>query len=164
MAAPTPALETVLAAIKTAMEAIASIGTVRVFDHTLEDDVEFLDEIGLLDADSMDLWIVELEGVSPEEGSAPGEIYEIYNLRIRYWSIRTGDEEWSKGARQKAASVCDALSGNAAVFRIGGQVQLRTPETVAIDSHGPTSIQGPEGGQLVYQTMLSLSVEARRWL
>lgn len=163
MAASTPALETVLAAIKAEIEELADIGTVKTSDHTLEDDVEFLEAEGLLDTSSMDVWIVDLLGSREIEGEAPGEVYDIHSIGIRYWSIREGDAEWSKKARQKAAEVQEKLSGNADVFRIGGQVPLYTPETVQIDAHGKTPIQGTEGTQMVFQTSLSLAVEARRW-
>lgn len=163
MTVATPALETVLAAIKTRLEALADIGVVKTSDHTLEDDIEFLEEQGLLDTSSMNVWIVDLQGSREVEGDAPGEVYVVHSIGIRYWSIREGDAEWSKKARQKAAEVQEALSGNADVFRIGGQVPLYTPETVQIDAHGKTPIQGTEGTQMVFQTSLSLAVESRRW-
>jgi hypothetical protein len=164
MATATPALETVLEAIKDAIDAIADIGTVLTSDHTLEDDIEFLEVQGLLDASSMNVWIVDLQAAPEREGDAPGEVYVIYQIGIRYWSIREADPDWSKKAREKAASVQAALSGNPDVFRIDDQVPvLDTPETVSVDSHGRTQIQGVEGTQMVFQTSLSLSVEARRW-
>lgn len=164
MAAATPALETVLAAIKTKMDALADIGTVLTSEHTLEDDVEFLESLGLIDASSMNVWIVDLQGAPEIEGDAPGEVYVVYRIGIRYWSIREGDSEWSKKARLKAAEVQETLSGSSDVFRIGGQVPLLdTPETVQVDSHGKVPIAGTEGTQMVFQTSLSLSVEARRW-
>lgn len=164
MAAATPALETVLTAIKDAIDALADIGTVLTSDHNLEDDIEFLEVKGLLDTTSMNVWIVDLQSSREVEGDAPGEVYVIYQIGIRYWSIREGDEEWSKKARQKAAEVQEALSGNSDVFRIDGQVPLLdTPEVVQIDAHGKTPIQGTEGAQMLFQTSLSLAVEARRW-
>lgn len=163
MPAASPALETVLAAIKTKIETLPSIGTVKTSDHTLEDDVDFLEDQGLLDADTMDVWIAELLGSHEQEGDAAGEVYDIYGIRIRYWSIRTGDPDWSQKARLKAEDVRQLLTGNTDVFRIGGQVQLFTPETVQIDSHGKVNIRGTEGEQMIFQTVLSLAVEARRW-
>lgn len=164
MAAASPALEMVLAAIKTEIEELADIGTVKTSDHTLEDDVEFLEAEGLLDTSSMNVWIVDLQAAPEVEGDAPGEVYVIYRIGIRYWSIREGDADWSKKARQKAAEVQEKLSGNTDVFRIGGQVPLLdTPETVQIDSHGKIPIQATEGAQMLFQTTLSLAVEARRW-
>lgn len=164
MPAPTPALETVVTAIKTEMDAIASLGTVLTGLHGLEDDVEFIKKGAYIASGSMNLFFIDLKGVDEVEGDAVGEVYEIYDLEIRYWSLRTNNANWSKEARQKAESVRDKLFGNTAVFRIGGQVQLRTPETVQIESHGPEEIRGTDGSQMVYLTVLSLRVEARRWI
>lgn len=163
MPASTPDLEDVLDAIKAEMQTISGVGTVLTSDHTLEDDMDFLEDEGLLDSDDMDLWIVDLRASQELEQGAPGEVYDVHDVRIRYWSIRTADPDWSRKARQKAEEVRALLSGNASVFRVDGQVQLFTPETVSIESHGRAAISGAEGGQMVWQTVLSLQIEARRW-
>ncbi len=163
MPAATPDLEDVLAAVKAEMLTVSGIGTVLTSDHTLEDDMDFLEDEGLLDSDYMDLWIVDLRASQEREEGAPGEVYVVHDVRIRYWSIRTADPDWSQKAREKAEEVRTLLSGNASVFRVDGQVQLFTPETVQIESHGRAPISGAEGGQMVWQTVLSLQIEARRW-
>jgi hypothetical protein len=42
-------------------------------------------------------------------------------------------------------------------------VQLQTPETVQIESHGQVDLREFGGTQMAYLTVLSLVVEARRW-
>lgn len=162
--AASPTLEAVISAIKTAMDAISSLGTVYTGFHGLEDDEEFILKNSLISNGSMNAFFIDTLGVDEREGDAAGEIFELYQIEIRYWSLRTNDSDWSKAARQKAEAVRDALSGAAAIFAIGGQRQLVTPETVRIASHGQEDIRGGEAGpQLVYLTRLVLSVEARRW-
>lgn len=163
MPASTPALETIMTAVKTALDAIASLGTVYTGFHGLESDVEFIIKNSLVASGSMNAWFIDLKGTREQEGQAIGEAYEQHELEIRYWSLRTNNANWSKEARQKAESVRDALSGASSVFRIGGQVQLRTPETVQIDSHGQVDLRHFGGTQMAYLTVLSLTVEARRW-
>ena len=162
--AATPTLETVITAIKAAMDAISSLGTVLTGYETVEDQVEVVERGGYISSGSMNLWFIELDGIDEIEGDSPGEVYEQYGIRIRYWSLRTNTADWSKEARQKAESVRDAVSGLASVFAISSQRQLRTPETVGIASHGPASIRGTEGEHMIYETVLRLSVEARRWI
>lgn len=161
----TPSVETVITAIKTAIDAIASIGTVIVSDSPLEDDVEWIDVNSYISNGSMNLWVIELAGDETFEGSAVGEFYSRYDVRIRYWSIRTNNADWSKEARQKAQSVVDALTGVPSIFAISSQRQLHTPEVLRIVSHGPREIRDvAQGGtQMVYETVLALTVEARRW-
>jgi hypothetical protein len=162
MAATTPTLAQIIAGILSEMGGIASIGDLLDGRETLEDDVEFLLRNDFLD-ETMDVWFIDLAGTREVEGDAAGEVYDVHQIEIRYWSIRTNDIDWSGAARLKAESVRDELAGNANVFRIGGQVQLVTPETVQITEHGPQTIRAEEGEQMVYRTVLQLAVEARRW-
>jgi hypothetical protein len=166
MATAVPALETVIDALYTALVAInPSVGTVRKGEHTLEDDVEHIEVNSLISGGSLDVWFIDLESTSPYEGKGVGEDYDIYNLRLRYWSMRTADADWSSKARIKAQSVADALTRNPAIFAIGTQVQIFTPELVAIVSHGPAQIRdvARSQGQMIFETILALAVEARRW-
>lgn len=164
MPAATPTLEQAIAAVAAAMGDVSGVGDVLTGFHTREDDVEFILEGDYLSAGTMDLWFVDAEpGAEEIEGPAVGEIYERYNVEIRYWSVRTGDVDWSKTARTKAESVRDALSKNPDVFRIDGQVPLITPETVRLVAHRQESIRGTESDQLVYLSILELQIEARRW-
>lgn len=165
MAAAVPTVEQVIDAVHTAVSAIGSIGTVLKADHHLDDDVEFIEVNSYITGGALDLWFVDLAGTSPFEGQGVGEAYDRYDIRVRYWSMRTNDPEWSKKARLKAVSVVDALTGNAAVFKIGSQVQLFTDTTVAIQSHGPAQIKDAarQAGQMIYETVIGLTVEARRW-
>lgn len=164
MTAPAPTRAQVETAIKTALDAISSLGTVYKGFHTLEDDREFLVKNSLISSGSANVFFILPVGSPEREGEAAGEVYVFHQFEIRYWSIRTGVAEWSGEARTKAESVQDTLSGNPAIFRIGGQVQLETPETAQIVSHGPDRIRdGEQGEQMVFLTVLSLVVEARRW-
>lgn len=163
MAAATPTLEQIVTAIKTEMDAIASLGTVLTGFHGFEDDLEFIENGGYKSSGSMNLFFIDVADIQEVEGGAPGEIYERNVVEIRGWFLRTNDADWSKLARQKAESVRDKLAGNGNVFRINGQVQIITPETVQLVSHGQESIRGTEGEQLLYLTVLRLTVESRRW-
>ncbi len=158
-----PSLEDVLEAIKDEMETVSGVGTVLTSDHPLEDDIEFIETSGLKVDGSMDVWIVELSQVREIEGESAGEIYDLYDVGIRYWSMRTNDAAWSKKARQLVELVRTALAGNPNIFAIDGQTQLFTPETVKFESHGKFNITGVDGDQMVFRSVLSLTVEARRW-
>lgn len=165
MTTPSPTMETVITAIKAAMDAISpTVGTTYTGWHTLEDDVEAIIKKGLLGS-SIDMWMIEGEQGDSQEGDAAGEIFEFYRITITHWCLRTADDDWSKTARQKAEAVRDALVGASSVFAISGQRQLQAPETVQIMSHGPKKIgeDSEAGGQMVYETVLGLTVEARRW-
>ena len=165
MVAAVPTVEQVIDGVHSVINAIGSIGTVLKRDHTFEDDVEFIEINNYITSGSLDLWIIDLESTSPFEGEGVGEAYDRYTIRIRYWSMRTNNPDWSKDARLKAQSVVDALTGHDSVFKIGGQVQLFTPTTVGIVSHGPAQIRDitRNAGQMVYETVLILQVESRRW-
>ncbi len=161
MAVATPTLEVVLTAIRTTMLAIPSfVGTVRVFERTLDSEYEYLDLLKSPTTAVLDLWIVEIDTTDEEEAEAAGEQYSLYNVTITYTNVRLDDLEWSKKARIEAERVRDGLNQSAAVFAIGGQRQLRTPETVSIQSHGFEDVED----QKVYRTVLTLQVEARRFV
>lgn len=160
--APTPTIETVITAIKTAMDAIASLGTVLTGFHTREDEVSVITRGGYISSGSMNLWFIDCKEIRELEGEATQEFYEQYVIQITYWSLRTNNADWSKEARQKAESVRDALTGVSSIFAINYR-QITTPETVQIAEHGPHDIAGAEGTQRVYRTVLELVVEARRW-
>lgn len=165
MAAAVPTIEQVVDGVHSVISPIGSIGTVLKAEHHLEDDVEFLKVNSYISGGALDLWFIDLASTTPFEGQGVGEGYDRYEIRVRYWSMRTNDPEWSKKARLKAVSVVDALVDHPSVFQIGGQVQLFTPTTAAIMSHGPAQIRdvARAGGQMIYETVISLTVEARRW-
>lgn len=165
MPAAAPTIEQVIDGISTVLSAIGGIGTVLKRDHTLEDDAEWIDVNSYISSGSMDLWIIELEGSSPFEGEGVGELYERYAIRIRHLNLRTANADWQKEARQKVAAAVEAMTGHASVFAIGGQVQLFTPETVAVQGPAPSQIRDIRrgGGQMVYEAILRLTAEARRF-
>lgn len=160
MATPTPDLETVIDAVVSEMDAIApDIGDVQGFEHTLDSEVEFIELFQDSGFDA-DIWLVDVTDIPEEEGDAAGEQYALYNLRVRYISVRKDDPAWSKKARLLFEIVRDKLNKNPAIFAIGGQRQLRTPETVSIGTYTP--LNGVED-QTVYQTEITFTVEARRF-
>lgn len=163
--AATPTVEQVIDGVYSVLSGIAGLGTILKRDHTLEDDAEFIDFGGYISSGTMNLWIIELEGTNQFEGEGNGESYERYGILVRYWSLRTNNADWQKEARIKAMEAVDALRKNAAVFAIGGQVQLFTPETVSLAGPQPAQIRDIRrgGGQMVMEGVLRLTVEARAW-
>lgn len=160
MVAASPSMETVIDAVHGVVSAIGSIGTVLKADSPLEDSVEWLKVNGYLSA-SMDLWVITSDPTAPFEGKGGGEGYDVYPITIRYWSIRTAALDWQKQARIKARSVVDALADNPTVFGL----PFFTPTTVTMD--GPyqrqISDRARPAGQMVYEAVLRLNVEARRY-
>lgn len=168
MGTATPGLETAITAIGTEISAIANIGTVFNFEHDREDEMEFLRSQQVVEGDAdegdIDVTFIDLEAEEPIEGPATGENYVIYQIRVRYVIVRVGEADWLKVGRQKIRSIADKLNRNQAVFAIGGQPQLRTPETVTIREYGKILEGGPifdantvVGGNLI------VPVEARDW-
>lgn len=162
MGTPTPTLSGVTAAIKVEMDAITpSIGTVFDQEHNLEDEVEQIvaNQSGSGTADD---WYIDLRAQTAVEGPANGENYRVWNIGIRYVSVRVGDADWLKTARLRVSQVVDKLTKNDAVFAINSQPQLRTPELVSVIAFGKVVGGGPvyEGNQWV-EGELSLDVEAR---
>lgn len=159
-----PTVEQVIDAVHGVLSAIGSIGTVLKRDHQYEDDVEAIDVNSYISSGSLDLWVIELEDTQPFEGEGIDEVYDRYGIRIRYWSLRTANADWQKEARQKVQQAVNALTASAAVFEISA-LPLFTPETVSF--RGPYAAQIRDirrgGGQMVYEAVLRLTVEARRW-
>lgn len=159
MPTPTPTLETVLAAIKTRMDTVAGIGTVFTSEHTIEDEFRFARKYRDAGTGELKVWLVDVTDIPEEEGDSVGEVYSFYRIRIRCVTVLVNDADWVKKTRQKIELVRDELSGNAAVFGIGPQRQIKTPETISLTDFGPRTM----GDQLYVKGELSLTVEARRW-
>lgn len=159
MAAPSPTLETVLTAVKTAVAAVASVGTVVEYDHPMEDPWEYLEDYQDATTGALNVWLIDVESIDEVEGPANRENYSIYNIRIRYFSVRVNSADWSKQGRTLIESVRDAINFASAIFAISGQRQLRTPETCSLRSWGFED----EADQKIYKGELALSVEARRF-
>lgn len=159
MVAAVPSLETAIDAVHGVVSAIGSIGTVLKRDHTFEDDVEWLKVNGYLAA-SMDLWVITSGQTQPFSGRGVGEGYDVYPIQIRYWSLRTNNADWQRDARVKARSVVDALADNPTVFG----VPFFTDTVVTMDGPYPRQIRdrARNAGQMVYEAILSLNIEARR--
>ena len=160
MAAPTPTLNQALDAVYTAISAMdPSPGVVLWFESDRDDPVEFVERYQ--DADTGELAVIQITGESAgaEEGPASGEDYEIYVVTIRLWTLQIDTEDWSRNSLHEAERIMTALDKSTSVFRIEGQVPLRTPETVALASHGKITIDE----QQLFEAVIELRVEARRW-
>ena len=115
-------------------------------------------------AGDIDAWLIDLETQQDIEGPGVGENYAVYGVRVRYYSKRVDTTNWLEVARGKVESVIDKLSKNQSVFAIGGQPQLKQPETVELRTFGKQFVAGNIYGEQTYvKAELYLGVEARRW-
>jgi len=162
VATPTPSLTTVVDAVAAQINTITNIGTVLAFEHTVDDEQskEFVVKYRNVTTGVLDLWLVEVLDVLEIQGLSSGEFYELYHIQVRYLCVRIGASDWFKQARNQLELVRDKLAKNTAVFRIGGQPQLRTEETVSLGTFGRTP---SVNGKPLIQGVLKLTVEARRW-
>lgn len=167
MPAATPTLETVIDAVAVIVTANAGGGaTVKKFEHTLDNEVEYIESVQNATTWAVDLWLIDVDRVDEEEGRGAGEVYETYPIRVRAVIVRKASTggDWSKQGRLLFEAVRDDLSKDDSVFAIGGQQPLRTPKVVRVESWGKkfyTDLSGAE--QTVYEGVLRLDVEARRW-
>jgi hypothetical protein len=163
MADTVPTLEAIISAVVSEIGTISNIGHVVNGFHTYEDDVEYIQKSGFLSGGTLDVWFVDLRS-SREVEPIAGEKFEIYGIEVRYWSVRTDQAAWSQETRQAVASVKAVLDGDDAVFAIGGQQPLLgTPKTVKWERHGQTSLRAIDDSQMIYQGVILLEVEGRRW-
>jgi len=164
MAPPVPILDDVIEAVKTELDSVVGLGTAITSDSPLEDDVDFIITNNFLTAGTMNLFIITATSSPEFEGRASLEVYNRYQVVVFIWTIRTADAAWDRKARQKAEAARDEISGNTAIFRIGGQVPVAdTPETCSLQDHGKSEVSGEEGPQMIYRSELRFEVEARRW-
>lgn len=157
-----PTLEDVIEAIAEEMDGTAAGDNILTSDTTYEDVAEFYSQYQDGSTHELDLWIIDTpQPAREEEGGAIGELYSIFKIRIRYWSIRVASAAWSATARANAEAVRDVISGNQSIFAIDGNRQIKTPETCQLVSHGPINVGEPS--QMIYESVLELEVESRRW-
>ncbi len=159
MANPTPTIDQVLNAVVAEMNSMTPLpeGAVLYFEGHLPSEAELLRKYRDAVNQSADVWLVSAD-VDSEEGPAPGELYSLYRVRVRYLSVRVDEEEWSRQALFEAERVRTELEANAGVFAIGGQRQLRATEAISVDG----AFKDVEGSQ-VFEANLRFTVEARRW-
>jgi hypothetical protein len=164
MAATPTEADAVAAVVDAIGDMTSAPDVVEGFPHH-EDDVAFIRKGGYLSSGSMDLCMVHSVAAPGVEGPATGEAYQIYNVVIRYWSVRTGKDqgEWATEAAAVAEAIIDELHDNDDVFAIDGQQQLHTPTTVSKTVSRAEDIRGTEGPQRLWLIELTLSIEARRW-
>lgn len=176
MGAPLPALNTVITAVISEISALipASIpANSEVIDrrHRLTDDVEelFIRRAAQGNADgSLDVFYVGIGPRTGQDGPAPGERYSFYNIVVEHWNTRKQDSDWLKKAADVGEAVIAKIENNSAVFAIGGQRQLRTPQIVDDDGQyeDTTTLDSASGNfdtQTIVQAFLRFTVEARRW-
>lgn len=162
MAAAAPTVEQVLSAIKTALDGVGTLGTVVTYDHKFEVEMEYLESVQNRSTGALDLWIVDLLAVDAREAVA-GELMEFYRVRVRYFNVRKNSATWVETARTQLEAGRTALARSAAVFAIGNQRQLETPEVVEVSDFGKRDLSDFNGTQTVVLGDLRLTVEARRW-
>lgn len=155
-----PLLETVITAVQSAIDAVnPAYGSVLTSDFKEESERLAIEQYQQSDG-AIDVWVITADNGPEVEGEAPGEYYCILQIACQYWNVRVGDANWEKTARQLVTAIQTALSGNAGIFRIGGQVPLHdTPETATIESQGFQLVEDMK----VYKGVITLQVEARRW-
>ena len=150
-----------MTAVATEIDAVnLAAGTVLTSDLKEESEREGIEKYQNLTSKLIDLWVVTSGPPKEIEGPAPGENYRIYPITCLYWNVRSGDADWEKTARTQVETICDRLNQNSNVFRIGGQIQLRTEEVALVEAQGFETI---EDGMLVFKAVVTLQVEARRW-
>lgn len=162
MGAATPTLETVLTAIKTALDGVGGLGTVVTYDHKYDVDVEYLQSLQNQTTGALDLWIVDVLRTTTREPVA-GEVFETFHVRARLFCKRANSATWGQTARTQLVAGQNALTKNAAIFAIGSQRQLLEEETVSLEAFGKQTISDHRGAQTVFLGDLRLNVEARRW-
>lgn len=162
MGTATPTLETILTAIKTALDGVGGLGTVVTYDHKFDVDTEYLQTLQNQTTGTLDLWIVDLINSRQREPVA-GEVFELFDIRCRLFCKRAQSSTWGQTARTQLVAGQNALVKNASIFAIGSQRQLLTEETVELASFGKQTISDHRGVQTVFLGDLRLTVEARRW-
>lgn len=158
MADPTPTYDQVVNAVITALPAASVTATVLHFENRRKSELELLREY----QDAAPPYEVELllidVNVDGVEGKTNGEVYAIYKVELRHLYTIQDEELISRIAKFRVEKIRSLLEGAAAIFRIGGQVPLRTPETVSV-----------RGGFVeredsrYYESTLTFEVEGRRW-
>lgn len=160
MGTPTPTMEQVLDAVYDVLAAMSPLpGIVLWHGLDREDEAEFLRRYRQTGTDEIDLVMIEGTSGADIEGPAFREDYEVYEIRVRYLSVQRENEDWSRIALAQAYRIVNALDNTASIFRIGGQIPLRSGERAVLQSHGFVTF----GGQKIYESIIALSVEARRW-
>lgn len=158
MADPTPTYDQVVAAT---MAALATNGSATVlhFENRKRSELELLREYQSQAGPSYEVELVLVDvDVDSVEGKCFGEKYSIYKVKLRHLYTRQDEEEISRIAKFRAEKLRGLLEGNANVFRIGGQVPLRTPEVVAMRGEFVE-----RDDSRYYESILTFEVEGRRW-
>lgn len=167
MAALVPTMEVVIAAV---ISETASITTPENLSGKVTDPSTFpsvwetLKTAQIAGTGKLDRAFVTAELADEIEGLAAGENYSIYTIIVEYYNIRKNATNWKRQADLVAESIRDKLNKNAAVFAIGGQRQVQTPETVSLRSTEFTTIADEHGDeQMIYKAEIVMAVEARRF-
>lgn len=132
--------------------------TILHFDNRRSSELELLREYrgGAPDYEA-EIVLIECD-VDEIEGKAHGENYPIYRVELRHLYTKQDEEEISRIAKFRAEQIRAAVAGNSDIFRIGGQVPLRTPETASLSGR----FVDREDSRY-YESIIRFEVEGRRW-
>ena len=156
--AATPTFDQVIAATLSALSSASLTGTFLYFENRRSSEVEMLREYrqGAPDYEA-EVTLIDCD-VDDIEGKAHGENYSIYRVTLRHLFTKQDEESISRIAKFRGERIRNVLTGNEDIFRIAGQVPLRTPETVTLVG---TFVEREESKY--YENILKFEVEGRRW-
>ena len=158
MADPTPTREQALTAVMSVLQGGALTATLLHVENRYKSEVEALREYQKTDGSYETEVLFVGADVQSVEGKTFGEKYSIYKFELRHLYTRQDDLEISRIAKFRAEKIRGLIEGNAAIFRIGSQVPLRTEETCELRGGFVDN-----DGSRYYESKLTFSVEARRW-
>lgn len=159
MSAAVPTLDQVLSAVMSELLALSPAlpGPIYHYEDRLPNDWESQRPLITPAEGSMDIWWLDAIRRS-RQGDATDEVYELYEVTLRYVCVRANEEEeWSRQARFNLERASTEISGNDAIFAISAQ-PLFTPKTTD-HTGGFTTREGTK----VWEGRCTFTVEARRW-
>jgi len=159
MADPVPTFDQAMAAVATALSGGSLTATILPFESRYKSELEFLRAYQDPDDATAEVELLIMDAdVDSVEGRTHGEMYTIYRFKLRHLYTMQDEEMISRIAKFRVEKIRTLLEGNSNVFRIGGQIPLRTPETVSVAG---AFVDREESKY--YESILSFEVEARRW-
>jgi len=159
MSDPTPTLDQTLNAVATQLAAGGVTATILHFEDRKKSDTETMRDYQDPDDPTFEVELLFMDAdVDDAEGKTFGEKYSIYKVTLRHVYTRQDEEEISRIAKFRAEKIRGIIEANTSIFRIGGQVPLRTPETASLSG----SFVDREESRY-YESMIKFQVEARRW-
>lgn len=168
MGVAVPTAAAVLSASGTEISAIvAPVALTNVFTYEQRFEAVWEDlEQYQLGAGDLEVVYIILEDEDALEGRGSKEHYAVYKLVATFYFIRVDPSptEWKEDGDAVVTSIIDKIDGNAAIFAISGQRQLKTPETARARVQGFDTIDDVHGQtHKIYKAEIEYLVEARRW-